>query len=48
VVSGTLDRVGADVVEVSEHGPGEARRRGEVGSVRTVPFSALALVRSGG
>ena len=48
VVSGTVDRVGADFVEVSEHGPGEARRRDEVGSVRTVPFTALALVRSGG
>lgn len=47
VLSGTVDRVGADFVEVSEHGPGEARRRGEVGAVRTIPFDALAMVRSG-
>jgi hypothetical protein len=47
VVSGTVDRVGADFVEVSEHGPGEPRRRSEVAAVRTIPFGALALVRSG-
>ena len=47
VVSGTVDRVGADFVEVTEHGAGEPRRRGEVGAVRTIPFAALALVRSG-
>lgn len=47
VVAGTLDRVGADFVEVSEHGAGEVRRRGAVTGVRTVPFGALALVRSG-
>jgi hypothetical protein len=48
VLSGTVDRVGADFVEVAEHGAGEARRRGEVTGVRTVPFAALALLRSGG
>jgi hypothetical protein len=47
VVSGTVDRVGADFVEVTEHGSGEARRRGAVTGVRTIPFAALALVRSG-
>ncbi len=47
VVSGTVDRVGADFVEITEHGTGEVRRRGEVTGVRTVPFAALALVRSG-
>ena len=47
VVSGTVDRVGADFLEVTEHGAGEPRRRAEVTAVRTVPFAALALVRSG-
>ena len=47
VVSGTVDRVGADFLEISEHGAGEPRRQGDVTGVRTVPFAALALVRSG-
>ncbi len=47
VVSGTVDRVGADFLEVSTHGPGEPRRRTEVSSVRTVAFAGLALLRSG-
>ena len=47
VLSGTVDRVGADFVEVTEHGAGEPRRREGVTGVRTVPFAALALVRSG-
>jgi hypothetical protein len=45
VLAGTLDRVGSDFVELTEHG--ESRRRGEVTGVRTVPFVALALLRSG-
>lgn len=47
VLTGTLDRVGADFVEVSLHGAGEPRRHDEVSGVRTVPFAALASVRSG-
>ena len=47
LVGGTVDRVGADFVEVTEHGVGEVRRRGGVTGVRTVPFAGLALVRSG-
>jgi hypothetical protein len=47
VLTGTLDRVGADFVEVSLHGAGEPRRRDEVSGVRTLPFAALAHVRSG-
>lgn len=43
--TGTLDRVGADFVEIAEHPPGEARRRAAVRAVRTVPLAALALVR---
>jgi hypothetical protein len=45
VLAGTLDRVGADFVEVTEHG--EVRRRGELTAVRTIPFAAVALLRSG-
>lgn len=44
-VEGTLERVGADFVEVTEHPAGEVRPR-RSGGVRTVPFAALALVRS--
>jgi hypothetical protein len=44
-VEGTLERVGADFVEVTEHPAGELRPR-RAGAVRTVPFAALALVRS--
>jgi hypothetical protein len=45
MVAGTLDRVGADFVEIAEHPPGESRRVGAVRGVRTVPISAVAMVR---
>lgn len=47
LVTGTLDRVGADHVDVAEHGRGEARRAGAVRQVRLVPLRAIAVVRSG-
>jgi hypothetical protein len=44
-VAGTADRVGADFVEFAEHPEGEPRRAAAVRRVRTVPLSALGLVR---
>lgn len=45
MISGTLDRVGADFAEVAEHPQREPRRAGTVRSVRTVPITAVAVVR---
>ena len=44
-LTGTIDGVGADFVDVSEHAPGEARRPAQVRGARTVPFAAVAVVR---
>ncbi len=46
-LSGTLDRVGADFVEIAQHHPGQPRRKGSVRQVLTVPIAAIALVRAG-
>lgn len=44
-VDTTLDRVGADFVDVALHAPGELRRRDAVRGVRTVPIAAIAAAR---
>lgn len=44
VVSGTLDRVGLDFVEISEHPIGDARRPGQVSAVRTLAHTGLARI----
>jgi hypothetical protein len=45
-LGGTLDRIGADFVELAEHPRGEARRARAVCRVHTVPLGALAAVRT--
>ncbi|MGN6246138.1 MAG: hypothetical protein ACTHQ3_21010 [Motilibacteraceae bacterium] len=45
VLSGTIDRVGADHLDLAEHAPGELRRAREVRGVSTVPFAAVGAVR---
>lgn len=45
VLDATIDRVGADFIEVAEHAPGELRRRDEVRRVSAVAMAAIAVVR---
>jgi hypothetical protein len=45
-ISGTIDRVGADFVEVAVHAPWEPRRAAGVRSVVLVPLRAVVLVRA--
>jgi hypothetical protein len=47
VLSGTIDAVGRDVLELSEHAPDLPRRAENVTGRRLVPFSAVVLVRPG-
>jgi hypothetical protein len=44
-VTGTVDRVGSDLVDLALHPEGEPRRPAAVAGVRTVPFAAMATVR---
>ncbi|MGH8960943.1 MAG: hypothetical protein ACRDWT_07015 [Jatrophihabitantaceae bacterium] len=44
-LAATLDRVGADYVEVAVHAPGEARRAAAVRDVLLVPTAGLVAVR---
>ena len=45
-VSGTIDAVGRDWCDVSEHPVDEARRPGQVRARRTVPVAAIVTVRN--
>jgi hypothetical protein len=45
VHTGTIDRVGADFLDLAEHAPDVPRRPGDVRGVRTVALSSLSLVR---
>ncbi len=45
-LSGTIDRVGADFIEVASHAAWEARRASAVRGVILVPLKALVMVRA--
>ncbi|MEO7058282.1 MAG: hypothetical protein ABI083_01040 [Lapillicoccus sp.] len=45
VLTGTIDGVGSDLIDVAEHPVDVPRRREHVQAVRSIPFSALAVVR---
>ncbi|HZE48427.1 MAG TPA: hypothetical protein VE074_02630, partial [Jatrophihabitantaceae bacterium] len=44
-IDGTIDRLGADFIEVAEHAAGESRRPADVRDVLVIPLAALAVVR---
>jgi hypothetical protein len=46
LLTGTVDRTGADFFELAEHPLGDARRPGAVRTIRTVPLEALAGLRT--
>ena len=48
VLTGTIDRAGADHLDVALHEPGAPRRAGDVLGYRLVPFSAIAWARLDG
>ena len=45
-LAGTIDRVGADALDLAVHPQGEARRASAVRQVAVIPLSALAVVRA--
>jgi hypothetical protein len=46
-LAGTIDRVGADFLDLAEHLVGEPRRARQVSGLRMVAFAGLAAVRAG-
>lgn len=44
-LTGTIDRAGADHLDIALHEPGTVRRASEVSGHRLVPFAAIAWVR---
>jgi hypothetical protein len=48
LLTGTIDRVGADFFEMAEHALDVSRRAANVAGVRTVAFTGLALIRREG
>ena len=47
VTTGTIDAVGADALDLSEHPVDVARRSENILSRRVVPFTAIVVVRHG-
>ena len=45
VVTGTIDSVGLDYLEVAEHSADLPRRAENVLAVRAIPFAGVAIVR---
>ena len=44
-LSGTIDRAGADHLDLALHDPGSPRRAASVTGFRMIPFDAVAWVR---
>ena len=45
MLAGTIDRAGADHLDIALHEPGTPRRADEVTGHRIVPFGAVAWIR---